>query len=267
MPTIIAEGTALPSGLPGPVLASAADRDASFEKPVSRPLAGILRAAPTPSARLWSGDAWGFVRAGSGGIGSGRASGPAYGGSQAGAVLRRALAPESPHRPAVYVRAVRALSVASESDLAAGLAFRPVAVLPITAHGEVRARRRGARIDIGPAGFLTAGIDEARLPAGFRARGYAQAGYVAGNDATLFADGSAVAERVLWQRDQAALMFGAGAWGGAERSASRLDAGPTASARLTLGHSTIRLSADYRFRIAGEARPAGGAALTVAAGF
>ena len=60
---------------------------------------------------------------------------------------------------------------------------------------------------------------------------------------------------------------GGGAWGGAQRGATRLDLGPTASATLTTGRTTLRGSVDYRLRVAGDAVPGDGLAVTLAASF
>lgn len=118
-----------------------------------------------------------------------------------------------------------------------------------------------------PAAFLSGGVEAAPLAAGITARGYAQAGYVGGRDATAFADGSLAAEKPVWRGPHALLTTGGGAWGGAQRGAARLDLGPTASLRFRLGDAIARLSADYRLRVAGNAEPASGAALTLSAGF
>lgn len=182
-------------------------------------------------------------------------------------MLRFALAPDSPHRPAAYLRAVRSLDVAGETDLAAGIALRPIAGVPVTAHGELRARRRGASTDFVPAAFLSTGFDEARWRAGLLGRGYVQAGYVGGRDGTVFADGAVSAERPVWRQGGGAVAIGAGAWAGAQRGAARLDIGPTVTAKIPLRDTTLRVSADYRLRIAGDAAPQSGPAVTVAAGF
>lgn len=192
---------------------------------------------------------------------------PVYGASQAGAVLRYELVPGSRHRPTAYARAVQALVGGRESDFAAGFAARPLAGVPLAAHVEARLTRRGEAVDIRPAAFVTTGFDEAPLPLGMRARGYAQAGYVGGRDATGFADGSVVAERRLLGRGETELGAGAGLWGGAQRGAARLDLGPSASLRFPLGGGTVRIGVDYRLRVAGNAEPASGAALTLSAGF
>jgi len=220
---------------------------------------------PRPSR--WSGDGWLAWRPGSSApLGPGAIT-PVYGGSQAGAILRYELAPGSRRRPAGYVRVVQALGGRREGDLAAGLALRPLAGMPVTAHGEARLSRRGAALEVRPAAFLSGGVEAAPLAAGFAARGYAQAGYVGGRDATAFADGSLIADRPVWRDRETALSAGGGVWGGAQRGAARLDLGPSASLRFRLGEGTARLSADYRLRIAGNAEPAAGAALTLSAGF
>lgn len=221
---------------------------------------------PQPRPR-WSSDAWLAWRAGSQALAGAGTISPTYGGNQAGAVVRYDLGPGSRLRPAAYLRAVQALQGAREGDLAAGFAVRPLAGVPIAAQAEARLSRRGSRLALRPAAFLSGGIDDVPLAAGITARGYAQAGYVGGRDATAFADGSLIAEKPLWSSRSALLTAGGGAWGGAQRGAARLDLGPSASLRFRLGEGTARVSADYRLRIAGDSAPAAGAALTLSAGF
>ena len=118
-----------------------------------------------------------------------------------------------------------------------------------------------------PAAFVAAGFDEEIEGHGIATRGYAQAGYVGGRDATGFVDGSIVAEAQVLASSEPRLKAGAGAWGGVQRGAGRFDVGPTVSLDLRLGSTSARLSADYRLRIAGNAVPAAGAAVTLSAGF
>ena len=239
---------------------------AALTGPQPAPAAGGAAQARQRSSR-WSGDAWLAWRPGSRAPGPVGLVTPIYGASQAGAVLRYDLAPGSRSRPSAYIRAVGALEGRREGDLAAGLAARPLAGLPVTAHGELRLSRRGRTTIVRPAAFLSGGVEAAPLAAGVTARGYAQAGYVGGRNATLFADGSLIAEKPLVRERNSVLTAGAGAWGGAQRGAARLDLGPTASLRFRLGETSARLSADYRLRVAGNAEPASGAALTLSAGF
>lgn len=224
------------------------------------------RASVNSPLRRWTADVWLAVReGGSALIGSGVVA-PVYGASQSGAVLRYRLAPASAREPVAYVRAVHALD-RREADLAAGLAVRPAPGIPVIAHVEARASRRADGVTVRPAAFLTAGFDEVEVPFRVHARGYAQGGYVGGRNGTAFADGSIVAERAILESAGTELGFGAGLWGGAQRGAARLDAGPSASLRFPLGEGSGRIAVDYRLKLAGNAEPASGAALTLSAGF
>jgi len=249
-----------PSSLDPPVLAArpgtaAPDPTASrFKQP----------SGTTVPPDRWSADLWLALREGA----TARASRsvPTYGASQAGAVVRYRLAPTSQHDPAGFVRVVHVIG-RREGDLAAGVAARVLPGVPIIAHLEARASRRGARVDIRPAAFVAAGIDDASLARRLSARGYAQAGYVGGRDATPFADGSIVVEREALRKHKLTVGAGGGLWAGAQRGASRLDIGPSVSLRFPLDQGSARLALDYRFRVAGNAAPASGAALTLSAGF
>lgn len=248
------------------------------------PLTPELRAAllparaPQPSRQAsagprksgWSADGWLVWRSGASPLIAGGAAAPSYGGSQAGAVLRYALAPQSSLRPQAYVRGASALGQQAERQLAAGLAIRLIPALPVTLHGEARLTDRASGSEIRPAAFLSGGVDGVPAAGGaLMLRGYAQGGYVGGRDATFFADGSFHLERAL-TRDRNGdrqVLVGGGAWGGAQQGAARLDLGPSASLRFKLGDGAARVSADYRLRVAGNAEPASGAALTLSAGF
>ena len=63
------------------------------------------------------------------------------------------------------------------------------------------------------------------------------------------------------------LSIGVGAWGAAQPGAARIDVGPQMSYRLPAFGETVRLAADWRIRIAGDARPVSGPALTLSTDF
>ena len=231
-----------------------------------RPVAAPPAALATTAAPRWSGDGWLLVRRGSGGLAA--ASGfPAYGASQAGGVIRYALAPTSPHAPQAYLRLSRAIGGFDESEVAAGLSARPFASVPLRLLGEARVQRSNTATRVRPAASLVSELPPVRLPLGIAGEGYAQVGYVGGKQSTPFFDVQAVADRKLASTGPAELRLGAGVWSGGQKGAARLDLGPRASLRLDTAPARSRLALDWRFRVAGDARPGSGPTLTFSAGF
>jgi hypothetical protein len=231
-----------------------------------QPLLGRNAARRAVALSRWSGDGWLLLRGGSSGPLT--AVGPSYGRSQTGAVLRYRLAESSGHRPVVYVRATRALQGPPETEVAAGLAARPFARLPVSVAGELRVTEGSAGREVRPAAFAVTELPPARLPGGLRAEVYAQAGYVGGRFATAFVDGQArIDAHVARLGKDGEVRAGGGVWGGAERHAARLDVGPSAMVSFRLGEAQSRVAVDYRLRVAGDAAPASGPALTFSAGF
>ncbi len=222
----------------------------------------------------WSGDAWLLLRSGSNGYnapGSGLAGVYVplgfYGGSQAGAVLRYRLATTSPYRPSLYLRASSGLEYPRGEELALGFSVRPVPRLPVALLLEGRVTRTVSSNIVRPAAALVSEFPPVRLPLGLRGEAYVQAGYVGGRNGTAFADGQARVEHPLVQAGGFRLRAGGGAWGGAQRGANRVDVGPTATLSVPIGPAGARLSADYRFRVVGNAAPGSGPVLTLSAGF
>ena len=201
---------------------------------------------------------------------------PSYGRSQIGAVLRYSLAPSSGHRPQAYLRASAALEGPSEREAALGLSARPVASLPVRVAAEARlsagagggAGNRAASSQVRAAAYAVSELPPLDLPAGLTGEAYVQAGYVSGDFSTGFVDGQARVTRDLASGDGYRLSAGGGAWGGAQKGASRVDVGPSAALTFKLGAESFgRLAADYRIRVAGGAAPASGPAITLSAGF
>ena len=291
MPSRLTDPASLPPAAPRPLAGwIAADSQllwlagmAGMTSPPSMAMAATPRSAPfVPAIYLppkagavrWSADGWlllrpggnGFLQAGPGSTGA-VVPGGLYGGSQAGLVLRYRLAPASPLRPTAYVRASSAIERPRGEELAAGFSLRPVPRLPAALMVEGRATRTPSGTIIRPAAALVSELPPARLPLGVRAEAYVQAGYVGGRGATAFVDGQARAEHGLIDAGGFALRAGGGVWGGAQRGASRLDVGPTATLSLRLGPAGARVSADYRFRVTGAAAPGSGPVVTLSAGF
>lgn len=256
------------AGVPLPENALAANSSATVSPPV--PFLPAARA----EARRWSGDGWllwrqggnGFNLPGAGLPGASLPSG-AYGSSQTGLVLRYRLAPASPLRPTLYLRATSGLYVPRGEELAAGLAIRPFKRVPVALMGEARVTRTLSGDVVRPAVALVSEVPPLALPLGLKGEIYAQAGWVGGKDHTPFIDGQARLDKPVARMGGAELRLGAGAWGGAQNGAKRLDMGPTATLDLPIAGVNTRLSADYRLRVAGDAAPGSGAAVTFSAGF
>jgi len=237
------------------------------------PLAPYLSHARSEAMR-WSADGWILWREGGSGLappsaglpGAGLPSG-AYGASQAGFVLRYRLTPNHAFGPLLYLRASGGLYRPRGEELAIGVALRPVKAVPVAVMAEGRVMRASSRTVVRPAAALVTQLPPARLPLGVRAETYAQAGWVGGSDATLFVDGQLRVDRAVAKSGNTEFRLGAGTWGGAQRGARRLDVGPSATVDVPVGPVRARLSADYRVRVAGDAAPGSGVAVTFSAGF
>jgi hypothetical protein len=255
-------------GMPGTIVLSFAAPHTQDMDPAAleagRP--AELKTRPGPGSPRWSGDAWLLLRKDSAApLGAGR---PSYGRSQAGAVLRYRLGAATGHRPIAYVRATRALAGPRERELAAGVAARPLSNLPVSVAVEVRVHEHTTGSETRVAAFAVTELPPARLPLGLRGELYAQAGYVGGTYATAFADGQMRVDKAVAGREGAnELRLGAVVSGGAQKRAGRLDIGPSATVSFPLGEAYSRLALDYRFRVAGDAEPGNGPALTFSAGF
>ncbi|MEY4722294.1 MAG: hypothetical protein RIQ46_2019, partial [Pseudomonadota bacterium] len=234
------------------------------------PPPGIAAAAVAVAAppRRWSGDGWLLLRRGGlAGTAAGPSS-PTYGASQAGAVIRYRLDPHSGHRPALFLRATAALNRSRERDVAAGLVLRPVPALPVAVSAEARISDSRAGIRTRPAAFAHTELAPIDLPGGWRAEAYGQAGLVGGRGGTAFADGQLRVDRPVARFGPAELRAGGGAWAGAQEGVSRVDVAPGVTLGLPMGGAaSARVALDWRFRIAGNARPETGPALTLSAGF
>ncbi len=214
-------------------------------------------ATPPGSPRRWSASAWLLIRRDGGS--PALAPGGILGGSQGGARLLYRLNGEAV-RPLALAARVSAPLRGRGAEAALGLDWRPVARLPVHVLAE---RRQG--LDGGGRSAFAASIyggASVGLPAGARLDAYAQAGAVGLRSRDLFADGA-----VRVGMPFGPVEIGGGAWGAAQPGAARLDAGPQMSLPLPLAGANLRLSADWRFRLAGDARPSSGPALAIGADF
>lgn len=219
------------------------------------------------ASNRWATNAWLFLRDGSSAASSQGGQTVGYGASQAGIVLSYRLSPNGRLPLRAYTRVTKALAGSKEADAALGLSLQPVPNLPVIVHAEARVTRVTNRTLVRPQAFVTAQLPSTELPLGLQANAYGQAGYVGGEFATAFADGQAKVDGVVGATPLGRIRAGAGMWGGVQQNAGRLDVGPSLSLSTELADKPITLSLDYRYRIAGNAEPGSGVALTVSTGF
>jgi hypothetical protein len=241
--------------------ALAESRQPPAESAASRPsVAPIYPPQPSPPTRpdRLSVSAWAIVR---GEAGPGLASAWQLGGSQAGVRARYDLGSGL----AAAVRVSAPLQSSRGKEVAVALDWRPIRRVPLTITVE---RRVG--LDRGGRDAFAAGVFggfDTSLPFGLRADGYAQAGVVGLKRRDAYADGALRAERTLLGSGRFRLAAGAGAWGGAQPGASRLDVGPQIVAHVPVGSGGLRIAAEWRERVAGDARPGSGPSLSIGADF
>jgi hypothetical protein len=253
---IASGGVALPSPSPSPL--PGLPRSEAVAAPAGATFAAAAVQPPQPARGRWSGSAWLLARREQGA--PALAPGGTLGGSQAGARLLYRLNGD-PARPlALSARLYMPLHRTDGAEAAAGLDWQPVARLPV----HILSERRQALGEEGRSAFaltLYGGVSRP-LPHRLRLDAFGQAGVVGIRAGDLFADGS-----VRIAAPVGPIELGGALRGAAQPGAARLDAGPELSVHIRAGPAGLRLSADWRFRIAGDAAPDSGPALTLAADF
>ncbi|USU07558.1 hypothetical protein NF700_10605 [Sphingomonadaceae bacterium OTU29MARTA1] len=242
-----------------PPAATASDGDGASPQ---RPVVPLLSPAVLPptiahaGSRL-AGSAWLIARNGS----APGVSGSQLGASQAGARITYALG--GSRRVALAARISAPLS-GRGVEAAVGLDWQPFRA-PIHVIAEHRIALDGGRggAMIGVVG----GFGPVAVLRGMRLEGYGQAGVIARDGGEGFADGALRASHPLPAIGRLYIDIGAGIWGGAQRGAARLDIGPSVGVVVPVGRGSVRLTADWRERIAGDSRPDSGPALSIGTNF
>jgi hypothetical protein len=215
----------------------------------------------------WAADSWLVLRAGGAGLTPAGLPAPSYGSSQAGAVIRYHLAGADKYHATIFLRGSSAVQRPRGEEVAMGAAVRPIPGLPVVLQAELRATRQLTGTRLRPAISAVTELPRFSLRAGLSAEAYGETGYVGGPDASPFIAGQIRIEQRLANFGRGELRLGLGGWGGAQKGASRLDLGPTATLDFPVPGGQGRLSADWRLRAAGNAAPQSGPAITLSAGF
>lgn len=146
-------------------------------------------------------------------------------------------------------------------EVAAGLRVQPLAGVPVWIDAERRqqiGRFGGGRNAF--ALFFEAGVYDRPMPLHFLLDAYLQGGVVDFRSRDKFVDGGLTLTRPVYKQFSA----GFGVWGGAQPGVYRVDAGPRVTMRV---RHNVRVHLDWRQRLAGNALPGSGPAVTLAGDF
>lgn len=220
---------------------------------------------PTKPDQRWSLSLFSYWRGNGAGLPQPLGNRPqTLGGSQSAARLDYAF--DDSGRTRLFVRLTTTPATPVQTDASIGVAFRPVRSLPV----DVIAEQRFPLTAMGSEAtlvYVAGGVDDVPVPAGFVLSAYAQGGLVRTTSTRAFVDAAIAVEYPLASQDGVRLSAGAMAAGAVQPGGRRVDVGPRATLRLTEVGQGARLSLDWRTRVAGEAAPASGLALTLATGF
>jgi len=146
-------------------------------------------------------------------------------------------------------------------EVAAGVRVQPLAAVPLWIDAE--RRQRVGRYGGGRSAFalfFEAGLWDRPMPLHLLLNAYLQGGVVGARSRERFIDGELTLTRPVYKQFSA----GIGVWGGAQRGVYRVDAGPRVTMRV---RNNLRVHFDWRQRLAGNARPGSGPAVTLAGDF
>jgi hypothetical protein len=146
-------------------------------------------------------------------------------------------------------------------EFAAGVRVQPIASIPVWITAERRQRLgqfSDGRNDF--ALFVEGGVYQRPMPWRISLDAYLEGGVVGVRSRDLFIDGGLAFTRPVYKRFSA----GFGVWGGAQPGLYRVDAGPRISMQV---RRNVRVHFDWRQRLAGNARPGSGPAVTLAGDF
>ena len=232
------------------------------ELPSPQPLPLLLPERPLPhgtaAASRWRASGWLILRGG-----APRVNAAQLGGSQVGGRIGYAL--DAGRHVALSVRAMASLH-GRGTEIAAGLDWQPTAA-PVHLLAERRIAVEGGRS--GASMTLVGGLDPMRVGGAWRLEAYGQAGVIVRDGASVqgFGDGAARLSRPVMDGGVTRVDLGLGLWGGVQRGAGRLDFGPSLAVIVPAGGQRLRVTLDWRQRVAGNAAPGSGPALSVGTDF
>jgi hypothetical protein len=224
-----------------------------------------IKKTPFSKSDQWSISGWLLARSAE--SQSGFATNGSLGGSQIGVRLQRKLLQSADGTSlSLNFRVSAPLSTKIGAEGAIGVSIRTATKQPIDFIVERRIPfGKDGRSDF--AAIVATGFDDVPIGRGLLASAYGQSGIVGFSQPDFFVNGAARLEHDLIPKSRLKIRLGAGVWGAAQPGLSRLDVGPLVSVRFPIAKTNMRVSAEWRQRIAGNADPASGPALTIGTDF
>jgi hypothetical protein len=223
---------------------------------------------PTRGGERWSLDAYSYWRGGTGSAPLGTARAPGLGGSQSAVRIDYMLGSRS--RTRLFARLTGSPIGGVQADVAFGAAFRPLAGIPVDLMAEHRLPLAGGG-NSATLVYAAGGVSHVALPLNLQLSAYGQGGVAVRGQATArvqtFADAALSVERPLARIGDLHISAGVMAAAAAQPGVRRVDVGPRVTLQLDDVGKGARLSLDWRARVAGNARPESGLALTLSSGF
>lgn len=195
--------------------------------------------------------------------GSALAPNAQYGGSQYGAIAIWDPLGRAGTGPALLLRGA-GTPAGSQREIAVGTRWQPDHKWPLSASIE---RRFRSHAPDSFAAYIAGGLDRMPVVGKLSLDAYGQVGYSLGGESSPFADAHARLQYPLAEPLGIPLRIGTGAWFGGQKATYRADIGPTLSAQIDTRLTDFTLQLDWRKRVAGNAVPQDGLALTVATDF
>ncbi len=233
-----------------------------FAPPALSPSPLMPVPAPRADKRQLSGSFWLLTRSG----GANATSSPTLGASQLGARILIPLQRIGTHSALSGSLRASAPLAGRDKEIGAGLSVKLTTEIPVEFTAERRfslASGQGDRWAL----FVASGVNDVHLTKDLSIDAYGQAGLVGFKRQEFFAGGSMNVRKDLHLSSKVKTSLGAGLWADAQRGASRVDIGPEISAKFSDTPLPLRISAQWRFRVAGNAKPASGPALVIAGDF
>lgn len=215
--------------------------------------------------KRFSAYAYSFIRPGALETNALVSAAPQYGGGQSGVIATYRLVGSMRRNVSLLGRASLAHGAQGAPEFATGLRIKPLGNIPVTLSAEHRLRANQQDVT---ALYAAGSIEDIKLPAQFMAQSYAQAGLILGRQSNQFYDAGMRIDRAVIKTAIGQINVGLGGWAGGQQGGGRLDIGPALRTEVMLGSTArVNITADWRFRIAGNAKPGNGPTITISTGF